>query len=127
MLSHSQKARVFYAIPPSRSDHERVRRINSDTTAPPVRICNTLRGPQPRSSADMPIRSSGPSEATGMPERRVNPVGRAATASVPRATLGGLRLAVLDREQTANFMVETVYPHRRVRRPLYLTSANGEV
>ncbi|WP_244069488.1 WecB/TagA/CpsF family glycosyltransferase [Bradyrhizobium sp. Ce-3] len=63
----------------------------------------------------------------GVAERRINPVGRAATASVPRATIGGLRLAVLDREQTADFMIEAVHPNRRVNRPLYLTSANGEV
>jgi exopolysaccharide biosynthesis WecB/TagA/CpsF family protein len=62
-----------------------------------------------------------------MRERRVNPVGRAATASVPRITLGGLRLAVLDLEQTANFMIAMVFPHRQADRPLYLTSANGEV
>jgi exopolysaccharide biosynthesis WecB/TagA/CpsF family protein len=62
-----------------------------------------------------------------MLERRANPVGRAATASVPRISLGGLRLAVLDIEQTANFMVDIVFPIRRIRRPLYLTSANGEV
>jgi exopolysaccharide biosynthesis WecB/TagA/CpsF family protein len=41
--------------------------------------------------------------------------------------LGGLRLAVLDTEQTANFMIDMVSPARRVGRPLYLTSANGEV
>ena len=62
-----------------------------------------------------------------MRERRANPVGRAATASVPRVTVGGLRLAVLDLEQTANFMIEMVFPRRRASRPLYLTSANGEV
>lgn len=62
-----------------------------------------------------------------MRERRINPVGRAATASVLRASIGGLRLAVLDREQTADFMVQAIYPSRRVNRPLYLTSANGEV
>ena len=62
-----------------------------------------------------------------MRERRANPVGRAATASVPRITLGGLRLAVLDLEQTANFMIDMVFPQRRLDRPLYLTSANGEV
>src|SRR3978361_998978 len=62
-----------------------------------------------------------------MLERRSNPVGRAATAGVPRISLGGLRLAVLDIEQTANFMIEMVFPERRLSRPLYLTSANGEV
>jgi N-acetylglucosaminyldiphosphoundecaprenol N-acetyl-beta-D-mannosaminyltransferase len=62
-----------------------------------------------------------------MRERRANPVGRAATADVPRISLGGLRLAVLDLEQTANFMIDVVFPQRRIGRPLYLTSANGEV
>jgi len=62
-----------------------------------------------------------------MRERRLNPVGRAATAGVPRITLGGLRLAVLDLEQTADFMIDMVFPQRRLPRPLYLTSANGEV
>ena len=62
-----------------------------------------------------------------MLERRANPIGRAATASVPRISLGGLRLAVLDIDQTANFMVDMVFPRRRIGRPLYLTSANGEV
>src|ERR1700709_2483541 len=62
-----------------------------------------------------------------MHERRINPTGRAATASVPRISLGGLRLAVLDIEQTANFMIDMVFPQRRIDRPLYLTSANGEV
>lgn len=62
-----------------------------------------------------------------MLERRSNPAGRAATAGVPRITVGGLRLAVLDLEQTADFMIEMASPHRRIGRPLYLTSANGEV
>jgi exopolysaccharide biosynthesis WecB/TagA/CpsF family protein len=62
-----------------------------------------------------------------MLERRANPAGRAATASIPRITLGGLRIAVLDLEQTADFMIELVFPQRRLTRPLYLTSANGEV
>jgi len=62
-----------------------------------------------------------------MLERRANPIGRAATAGVARITLGGLRLAVLDLEQTANFMIDALVPVRRVGRPLYLTSANGEV
>ena len=62
-----------------------------------------------------------------MLERRKNPMGRAATAGVPRISLGGLRLAVLDIEQTANFMIGMVFPERCITRPLYLTSANGEV
>ena len=62
-----------------------------------------------------------------MLERRQNPVGRAATASIPRISLGGLRLAVLDMEATASFMIDAVRPRRRTGRPLFLTSANGEV
>ena len=62
-----------------------------------------------------------------MRERRANPIGRAVTAGVPRVTIGGLRLAVLDLEQTANFMIDCVFPQRRADRPLYMTSANGEV
>jgi exopolysaccharide biosynthesis WecB/TagA/CpsF family protein len=38
-----------------------------------------------------------------------------------------LRLAVLDIEQTANYMIDMLLPERRIGRPLYLTSANGEV
>ncbi len=34
---------------------------------------------------------------------------------------------MLDIEQTANFMIDMVFPARKVDRPLYLTSANGEV
>src|SRR3954470_12188610 len=62
-----------------------------------------------------------------MRERRVNPIGRSVTAEVPRITLGGLRLAVLDLEQTADLMIQMVFPQRRAQRPLYMTSANGEV
>src|ERR1700750_1209181 len=62
-----------------------------------------------------------------MLERRKNPVGRAATAGIPRITLGGLRLVVLGRETTADFTVRIGFLERRVARPLYLTSANGEV
>jgi len=62
-----------------------------------------------------------------MLERRHNALGRALTAAVPRVTLGGLRLAVLDMEETANFMIEALSPRRLADRPLFLTSANGEV
>src|ERR1700721_491034 len=72
-------------------------------------------------------RSMFVSGANNMLERRANPIGRAATADVPRISLGGMRLAVLDVEQTANFMIDVVFPRRLVGRPLYLTSANGEV
>lgn len=62
-----------------------------------------------------------------MLERRVNLAGRAATADVPRITVGGLRLAALDLEATADFMIEATDPQHRIGRPLFLTSANGEV
>src|SRR4051812_28390963 len=58
--------------------------------------------------------SAGPER--NMIERRANPVGRAATANVPRISLGGLRLAVLDLEQTADFMIDMVFPQRRASR-----------
>ena len=62
-----------------------------------------------------------------MLERRVNLDGRAATADVPRITVGGLRMAALDLEATADFMIEATAPDSRIGRPLFLTSANGEV
>ena len=62
-----------------------------------------------------------------MLERRVNLEGRAATAEVPRITVGGLRMAALDLEETADFMIEATDQSHRIGRPLYLTSANGEV
>ena len=62
-----------------------------------------------------------------MLERRVNLDGRAATADVPRLTVGGLRMAALDLEATADFMIEATNPDSRIGRPLFLTSANGEV
>jgi N-acetylglucosaminyldiphosphoundecaprenol N-acetyl-beta-D-mannosaminyltransferase len=62
-----------------------------------------------------------------MLDRRQNRLGRTVTDTIPRITLGGLRLAVLDIEQTANFMIEMALPWRRLGRPLFLTSANGEV
>src|SRR5579871_3176086 len=57
-----------------------------------------------------------------MLERRTNPVGRAATATIPRISLGGLRIAVLDLEQTADFMINLVFPRRMVGRPLVTAS-----
>jgi N-acetylglucosaminyldiphosphoundecaprenol N-acetyl-beta-D-mannosaminyltransferase len=38
--------------------------------------------------------------------------------------LGGLRIAVLNLEQTADFMIDLVFPHRQIARPIYLTSAS---
>ncbi|MBR0907250.1 WecB/TagA/CpsF family glycosyltransferase [Bradyrhizobium liaoningense] len=62
-----------------------------------------------------------------MLERRVNIDGRTATAEVPRTTVGGLRMAAIDLEETADFMIEATDPDNRIGRPLFLTSANGEV
>jgi exopolysaccharide biosynthesis WecB/TagA/CpsF family protein len=62
-----------------------------------------------------------------MLERRVNLDGRTATAEVPRVTVGGLRMAAIDLEATADFMIEATDPDNRIGRPLFLTSANGEV
>src|SRR6202012_42389 len=58
---------------------------------------------------------------------RQNPLGRTATAAVPRITLGGLRLGVLDIEETARFMFKMPLPWPRLGPPLYLTSTNGEL
>lgn len=62
-----------------------------------------------------------------MLERRQNWIGRAATAGVPRVSLGGLRVAALGMAETASFMVETAVRRAGRQRPIYLTSANGEV
>jgi N-acetylglucosaminyldiphosphoundecaprenol N-acetyl-beta-D-mannosaminyltransferase len=62
-----------------------------------------------------------------MLERRQNPVGRAMTGKVPRISLGGLRVAVLGMEATADFMIDAAVRHKGSGHPLYLTSANGEV
>lgn len=47
--------------------------------------------------------------------------------SVPRTRVGGLPIAVLDREQTADLMIELANAHESGERPAILTSANGEV
>jgi Glycosyl transferase WecG/TagA/CpsF family len=101
-----------------RSDTERLSAMSRSTTQEPdAALCSTSIV-QARSTVGM---------RSNMRERRANPIGRAATANIPRTTVGGLRLAVLDVEQTADFMIEMVSPQRRLDRPLYLTSANGEV
>jgi exopolysaccharide biosynthesis WecB/TagA/CpsF family protein len=46
---------------------------------------------------------------------------------VQTVTIGGLPIAVLDRQQAAAWMIRMAGEHPRGRRPLYLTSANGEV
>lgn len=57
----------------------------------------------------------------------------AASAAIPASpgfetvTVGGLPVAVLDRDATADWMIRMARQHPRGRRPLFLTSANGEV
>ncbi|MCC2113982.1 MAG: WecB/TagA/CpsF family glycosyltransferase [Hyphomicrobiales bacterium] len=48
-------------------------------------------------------------------------------AAVPTVTIGGLPIAVLDRAEAAELMLTAAADHRRGDRPLYFTSANGEV
>jgi N-acetylglucosaminyldiphosphoundecaprenol N-acetyl-beta-D-mannosaminyltransferase len=50
-----------------------------------------------------------------------------ASAEVPTVTVGGLPITVMDRAATADWMIRAARTHRRGTRPLYLTSANGEV
>lgn len=50
-----------------------------------------------------------------------------ALAAVPVVTIGGLSISVLDRATAAMLMIRAASERRRGRRPLYLTSANGEV
>lgn len=47
--------------------------------------------------------------------------------AVERVVVGGLPIAVLDRRDTARMMCDAARERARGRRPLYLTSANGEV
>ncbi len=51
----------------------------------------------------------------------------AAFAAVPTVTVGGLPIALLDRAAAADWMIRAARERRRGRRPLFLTSANGEV
>lgn len=48
-------------------------------------------------------------------------------AAVPVSTVGGMRISAVDRPQAAALMIEAARAHRRGSRPLYFTSANGEV
>ena len=121
-----KKKQISRPISMSQDNGGRIRRIISRGTVPAVRIYDTPAGTPPASTFG-PSQGRQPGAAGHLPERRTNAIGRAATAGVPRITVGGLRLAVLDLEQTADFMVDVVFPHRLAKRPLYLTSANGEV
>ncbi len=48
-------------------------------------------------------------------------------AAVPTVTIGGLPIAVVDRAEAAEIMLDAAANHARGDRPLYFTSANGEV
>ncbi|WP_439574516.1 WecB/TagA/CpsF family glycosyltransferase [Phreatobacter sp.] len=69
-------------------------------------------------------RSAAPALAFDPP---AGPHAGAATRGFDTVTVGGLPMAVLDRAGTADWMIDQARQHRRGTRPLYLTSANGEV
>jgi exopolysaccharide biosynthesis WecB/TagA/CpsF family protein len=48
-------------------------------------------------------------------------------AMVSRTNVAGLPIAALDMEETASLMVDLADPAKRRGRPIYMTSANGEV
>lgn len=50
-----------------------------------------------------------------------------APAGIGQVTIGGLPITVLDRAENARMMCDAARSRPRGRRPLYLTSANGEV
>lgn len=52
---------------------------------------------------------------------------RAGADAVARVTIGGLPITVLDRTETARMMCDAAQRRPRGKKPLYLTSANGEV
>jgi N-acetylglucosaminyldiphosphoundecaprenol N-acetyl-beta-D-mannosaminyltransferase len=55
------------------------------------------------------------------------PIAQATMPAAPTVTVGGLPIAVLDRAAAADWMIRAARQHPRGHRPLYLTSANGEV
>lgn len=48
-------------------------------------------------------------------------------AAAPTIILGGLPITVMDRDEAANYILTSAATRPRRTRPLYLTSANGEV
>ena len=47
--------------------------------------------------------------------------------TIPTVTIGGVPITIVDRAAAADLMIQAAREHPRGRRPLYLTSANGEV
>jgi exopolysaccharide biosynthesis WecB/TagA/CpsF family protein len=56
-----------------------------------------------------------------------SPLAAVPMPAIPTITVGGLPIAVLDRAGTADWMILRARDRARAGRPLYLTSANGEV
>jgi len=69
--------------------------------------------------------AAGPLERLARSAERV--ASRDRVAEVPRISLGGLPIALLDRAATADLMVEAALSRFPQDRPLVMTSANGEV
>jgi N-acetylglucosaminyldiphosphoundecaprenol N-acetyl-beta-D-mannosaminyltransferase len=65
-------------------------------------------------------------EALAMSDAAV-PVAAHPMPAVETITVGGLPIAVLDRAGAADWMIRAARERPRASRPLYLTSANGEV
>jgi len=87
-----------------------------------VRLCDiiaALGGAERRLTAVVPNKLNT-SETSSMRERRVNPIREGHDRQrAPDHPGRAWRLAVLDLEQTANFMVDMVVPERRAPRPLH--------
>ena len=65
-----------------------------------------------------------------MRRTRMNPVSQLTRRKIrfPRVIVGGLPVAVLDREQTARLTIAAAVPRRGAGRPcLFFTTANGQV
>jgi N-acetylglucosaminyldiphosphoundecaprenol N-acetyl-beta-D-mannosaminyltransferase len=101
-------------------------RINSNdtpygrTSATPPAACakTTVEALPPVLGHEFPDGFAGSEGAPPLPD---------ALPAVPQAQLGGLTIAALDRTRAAALMIAAARRHRRHGRPLYFTSANGEV
>jgi exopolysaccharide biosynthesis WecB/TagA/CpsF family protein len=93
------------------------------STAAPDRI--SLSPPSLCPKAD--ILAAQDDEAWPACEATTGPAPRDTFRDAPSALLGGLAIAALDRHDAAAFMIGAARRHRRGHRPLYFTSANGEV
>lgn len=71
-----------------------------------------------RTEAPTPREGDGEENGTALADR---------LPAVPRALLGGLPIAAVDRHDAAALMIAATRRHRRGDHPFYFTSANGEV